>query len=206
MTFTHPIKQALLYIALVLISVVSGIVANTYWFADQHKPSAKASFSALSSPGEDAAAAFMYKWRTSAAYMTVLRFDYAKNSRVPIYRFFNDEEMRKIVLGRLNGGDGALPIFITNDNSNNNQMITIIQGEMTCGPFVDGGLSRVWPDLAKTFTVSCRVPIPPGYGGAIGYIVVHFKQPELRAYEFEAMKIDLMGLAIALNISSAAPR
>lgn len=202
MKFESNIKQALVYLALVASSVSLGIVANGFWFKDQHAPRAVVPFSTLTSANEDAVAAFMYKWKSSASYMTVLRFDYSRNTRVPIHRFFNDEEMRTILMDRLNGGDGALPIFITNDNSNNNQMITIIQGEMTCGPFVDGGLSRVWPDLAKTFTVSCRVPIPPGFGGAIGYIVVHFKQPELRPYEFEAMKIDLMGLSIALNISA----
>jgi hypothetical protein len=201
------VKTALIVLASVVLSVGAGIFANSIWFNKEHTAVRQESgFTKLSPAGEDSVANFMYKWRSSAVYLTVLRFEHAKNTRVPIYRFFNDDAVKKIITDRLNGGDGALPMFIANDNSNNNQMISVIQGEMTCGPFEGGGLARVWPDLVKTFTISCRVPIPPGFGGAIGYIVVHFKQPELRSYEFEAMKIDLAGLAIALNISSAASR
>ena len=141
----------------------------------------------------------MKKYNGNASYMTILRLEHAKNTRVPIYRAYNDDDVRVVVTKRLNGGDGALPMFIKDDVSNNNQMITIIQGEMVCDPFDAGGLSRVWPDLTTRFTRSCRVPIPPGFGGVRGYIVVHFKGPPMRSYEWDAMKIDLMDLAVKIH-------
>lgn len=156
-------------------------------------------FVALNEDSQLASHAFMKKYFTTASYLTALRLDHPKNTRVPIFRIFNDDDVRVIVTKRLGGGDGALPMFIKDDISNNNQMITIIQGEMVCDPFDAGGLSRVWPDLTTKLTRSCRVPIPPGFGGVRGYIVVHFKGPPMRQYEWDAMKIDLMNLAVKIH-------
>jgi hypothetical protein len=148
------------------------------------------------------AEAFMAKYHGSAVYMTILQFEFQKNTRTPFYRNFNDKVTEDIVMGRLKGGSGALPIFIENDGSNNNQMIKIIQGEYFCEPFNAGGLARVWPDLNTVFTVSCRVPIPPGFGSSRGYIVLHFKEPKLRDYEMDAVKVDLMNLANMIDKTS----
>jgi hypothetical protein len=142
---------------------------------------------------------FMAKYHSNAVYLTVLRFDFQKNSRVPFHREFNDDDVKKVVMDRLAGGDGALPLFIQDDTSNNNQMIHIIQGDNDCSDWTAGGLARVWPDLKTTFTFSCRVPIPPTFGGTRGYIVVHFKGPRPRDYEMETIKLDLMKSAIIID-------
>jgi len=141
---------------------------------------------------------FMKKHK-SVVYLTVLTFKFEKNIRLPIYRSFNSNELKSIIYTRLDGGDGALPIFIKNDQSNNNQMISIITGEITCDPFTGGGLARVWPDLEKRLTMSCRVPIPPSFGDLIqGYMVAHVAQP-LTPYEVEVLKLDLILLAKTLH-------
>lgn len=144
--------------------------------------------------------AFMRKYQTSAAYLTILKLDHTRNTRTPIYRAFNRKDVKEAVTTRLNGGDGALPMFIKDDNSNNNQLITIMQGELTCDPFSAGGLSRVWPDLIKRFTISCRVPIPPVPGQVRGYIVVHLDETP-RPYEMETIKRDLQDLAKKMSPS-----
>lgn len=197
MTFRPEFKKFIAGIALMLLGLVAGM--GIMHFTQEPVKVVKKPPTELSRASRDLVESFMYKHRVSASYLTVLRFDFPKNTRVPIHRFFNDEDVKKVVLERLNGGDGALPIFIRDDVSNNNQIINLLHGEMDCSPFEAGGLSRVWPDLVQRFTVSCRVPIPPGFGGPTGYMVLHMKKPEQRAYEFEAMKIDLLGLAIALN-------
>lgn len=138
---------------------------------------------------------FMKKHKDDVMYLTILRFDFSINTRIPIYRYFNNHLIREIVMGRLNGGDGRLPIFIDGDTSNNNQVIALMRGEIICSPFKDGGLARVWPDLVPKFTTSCRVPIPPGYGATLrGYIVVH-SNVNLSDYQLEVLKLDLLELA-----------
>lgn len=136
---------------------------------------------------------FMRKY-PNASYLTVLKLDFSHNMRTPIHRSFNDKALETIIYDRLKGGDGSLPIFLRDDASNNNQMITIIQGGLVCSPFKGGGLARVWPDLADRLTISCRVTIPPAYSLARGYIVVHLKD-EMRPYEYQTLQDDLVALA-----------
>lgn len=153
----------------------------------------------LTKESKQSADAFMKKHKSSALYMTVLRFEFSKNTRMPIYRNFNNADIEKLIMDRLNGGDGALPIFVKGDHSNNDQMISIMQSEYRCDPFSGGGLARVWPDLVPRFTISCRVPIPPAFNsGTRGYIVVHFNK-ELTQYEMDAIRIDLLLLAKTIH-------
>lgn len=141
---------------------------------------------------------FMKKHK-EVVYLTVLTFQFEKNTRLPIYRSFNSDELKKIVFERLNGGDGALPMFIKNDPSNNTQIIALITGETHCDPFTGGGLARVWPDLASKLTLSCRVPIPPVFGNNIpGYMVAHVTK-KLSDYEVEVLKLDLILLSKNIN-------
>jgi len=161
-----------------------------YVFAKKEKP-----FTAIGDRSKLAALAFMKKYQSTAAYLTVLKLEHRKNTRTPVYRAFNDDELRDEIMKRLNGGSGALPMYIKGDESNNTQMISLVQGEQICDPFMAGGLSRVWPDLKNKFVASCRVPFPQGFGNIQGYIVVHFRGQPMRPYEWDAMRIDLLDLA-----------
>ena len=152
----------------------------------------------LSPESQQMVTTFMKK-HTEVVYITVLTYIFEKNTRLPIYRAFNSDELKKIVYDRLNGGDGALPIFIDGDTPNNNQMISMITGEYICSPYDGGGLARVWPDLVNKIHTSCRVPIPPVFGNGIrGYIVVHINQ-KITNYENEVLKLDLLILAKTIH-------
>ena len=155
-------------------------------------------FLAIPPESEQAIGIFMRKHK-DVVYLTVLTFQFEKNTRLPIHRAFNSDELKKIIYERLNGGDGALPIFIKNDESNNAQVIAILFGETKCDPFTGGGLARVWPDLASKLTMSCRVPIPPVFGNNIpGYMVAHVTK-KLTDYEVEVLKLDLILLSKNIN-------
>ena len=143
---------------------------------------------------EEAADFFMKKYSATAAYMTILKIDTKRNTRTPIYRVFNRDDVKSAVIERLRGGDGALPMFIRGDSTNNDNMLTVLEGTPVCAPFGDAGLARVWPDLVKRFTISCRVPIPPSPSVVRGYIVVHFDAP-VRPYEQDTVKRDLTEVA-----------
>lgn len=187
-------------LAIGILSVFIGLCVVTY---HKHELMLQAIFpsivpSELRDSEKELVAQFMIKY-PEVSYATVLRFEFQRNTRIPIHRAFNDKDVEEIVIGRLQGGDGALPIFIEDDGPNNNAMIKIIQGEMICNPFKDGGLARVWPDLVKRFTISCRTVIPPGFGsGAHGYIVIHLDEPQ-SDYRHQTMRRDLNELAIGLD-------
>jgi len=185
------------------IFLIIGILLGAGYFGlpplvDFIKAEKKTEFIALTSEGEELISVFMRKYSDSAMYLTVLRFDFPRNTRTPIYRAFNNEDIKKLIYERLKGGDGALPMFIEGDNTFNNQTIATMQGELRCEPFANAGLSRVWPDLVPKFTISCRVPVPPAFDGGIrGYIVVHLNKT-LTPYEMEALKLDLMVLGTSV--------
>jgi len=156
-------------------------------------------FTTIPIVSETAIGVFMKKHK-EVAYLTVLTFQFEKNTRLPIYRAFNNDEIKKIIYEKLNGGDGALPIFLKDDQSNNNQIIAIIGGQTFCEPFTGGGLSRVWPDLVSKFHTSCRTPLPPVFGSALrGYIVAHINGKTLTPYEIDVLKLDLILLSKTIN-------
>lgn len=140
---------------------------------------------------------FMVKY-PSVAYVSVLKLNFARNIRTPVYHGFNDKQLEATIRERMNGGDGSVPIFLRDDRTNNNQMIKIIHGSLTCSPFSDGGIGRVWPDLSSRLAISCRVTIPPAYSLARGYVVIHLAK-ELRPFEMESLEIDLYHLAQKLD-------
>lgn len=144
---------------------------------------------------------FMSKHHSTAIYLTVMKFNFLANMRAPIYHEFNNDDVKQDVFKRLNGGDGAIPLFIKDDIENNDQVISIIQGETICNTFSAGGLGRVWPDMVKIFAMSCRVPVPPAAGGVRGYVAVHMNKI-LSGYELESFKLDLRLLANDLHRDS----
>jgi hypothetical protein len=188
-------------VGLLILFAISGYIGykqadvlGSFFFAKGAPPP----FISIPIESEQAVAIFMRKHK-EVVYLTVFTFKFESNTRLPIYSSFNSDELKKIIIDRLNAGDGALPIFIKNDTSNNNQMISIVTGENACDPFTAGGTARVWPDLASKLTMSCRVPVPPVFGNQIrGYIVAHVTQ-RLTTYELEVLKLDLVLLAASIH-------
>lgn len=151
-------------------------------------------------PESEVAISNFMKKHSEVGYLTVLTLQFEKNIRLPIYRAFNSDELSKFIYDKLKGGDGALPIFIKEDTSNNSQMISIITGETICSPFGAGGLSRSIPESIPKFHTSCRTPLPPVFGDTIrGYIVVHINGKERTPYEIEVLKLDLAILSKLLH-------
>lgn len=152
----------------------------------------------LSAHSTSAIDKFMQKYPDTVSFLSVLKFDFSTNTRTPIYRAFNDGDVRLIVEQQLKGGQtGVAAIFVKYDEGNNNQMISLIQGEFSCAPVGEGGVVRVFPNALNKFKFSCSVPIPPAFGGggARGYIAVHFTNIPSK-YQLEQIKLDMMTLAM----------
>ena len=133
-------------------------------------------------------------------FMTVLSMDFQRNMRRPVSRHFNNTKVKSIVSGyEASGTDGSTPIFLTDAVANNNQMVSLINGEFSCSKFEDGQLARLMPDLKPFVKLSCRVPIPPSWStGTMGYIVVHLDNgPQ----QLEVLKLDLMALSMYIYSS-----
>jgi hypothetical protein len=133
---------------------------------------------------------FMKKYRTKLLYLEVHRLEFKQNLRIPIYMKFNDRNLESLVYERLSGNEGTLPIFISDDTSSNNQMISVIQGEMSCDKFSNSGLSRNWPDLKSILVTTCSLGLPPAFGpDGIGYMSIHTSLP-LSSFQLQSITID----------------
>jgi hypothetical protein len=142
---------------------------------------------------------FMAQHIDSIAYLTMLEFDFINNLRVPVYRSFNNSGLERVINERNGSGNGALPIFLANAQTNNLQMVSVLRGEAICEPYLSGGLGIKWPDLANLMHTSCRVPVPPAFGRGIrGYFVAHTSR-ELSKYELEAFGVEMLALAAAID-------
>lgn len=191
-------------VAMLACVVAIGLIGTVLWENREivyssvpPRVSASPGLTTISEHSKGAIAAFM-KQHEEVAMATVLSLDLVRNVRTPVYRAFNNPNVRRVVSGEITtGNDGTLPIFIRDAVESNNQMISLIQGEYSCSPVSQGGIVKVYPSLKNTIKLSCRVPIPPAFGGggAKGYIAVHLDR-DLETFELERLKIDVMTLAM----------
>ena len=191
-------------VAMVLVLVIIGIGGTALWenrqtiYEAAPRPDrfAGRNMTVLSDTSKEAVSQFLKK-HSEVQFMTVLNMDFQKNLRTPIYRAFANPKIEAIVRGyEVEGRTGVTPIFLTDAVANNNQMVSLINGEFSCSPFADGQLARIMPDLKPMITLSCRVPIPPSWStGTMGYIVVHLSQPTDRG-TLEYLKLELMALSM----------
>lgn len=187
-----------LQVGLLIIFLLIGYIGYSYTPLMAESFSEKShtkSLKILTKDDEIEVLSFMKKYKNYVVFLNILKFDFPRNTRISVYRAFNNDEIKQIVDSKLNEGNINFPIFFENDKTNNDQVINLIKGEMICSPFKDGGISRIWPDLNTKLLISCLMPIPPAFGvGVSGYIVVHLSS-DMRPFEYEAMKLDLRLLA-----------
>lgn len=152
----------------------------------------------LSPSSKEAINAFMNK-HPEVALLSVVAIDLKRNQRVVVMRRFNDRALERNILAAEATKDyDNLPVFMTDDVSNNNQMISLINGEYSCAATDKGGLAMTFPEKTKDLTISCRAPIPPAWSvGTVGYVSAHLHKEEDRA-SMDRLKLDLMTLALYL--------
>lgn len=206
-----PILSSLTFVRVLLFGLLLSFTL-TAWFAYQNSDQIATHYlspgfadggtlTALSDASIHELEKMLRKYPNLIEFAVVIRFDFSTNSRIPIARAFNNESMRREIEG---SQLGIIPIFITSDLENNNQMISLIQGEFSCSTADSGGVMHLWPGIASKLSMSCRVPIPPafGAGGSRGYIALHLKAVPDK-FQLEAIKLDMMTLAMFIYNTDA---
>lgn len=208
LTALLPIWEKLTAGRVVLFGAMMTIILGSYIIFDQkeyigqkfltNQVIGTAKLTAVSPPSQRAIDLFMIKYQGQVGMLSVLSLDLGSNTRRSIYRAFNDRWIQQLVENEVRrGNDGSLPIFIRDNIGSNNQMISLIQGEFSCSPGKEGGLAKAYPVLEGRIVMSCRVPIPPAFGGggARGYIAAHFIT-KMNSEALETLKLELMTLAM----------
>lgn len=116
--------------------------------------------------------------------LSVLDANPVTNRRNVVYRDFNDPKIKNVVdryvLENPTIGDGAL---FTTDPINNKQILAILNGEFFCAENKNSIISQAFPEAAKQIVYSCRVPLPPSFGKATGWITLHLNKWPLDDYD-----------------------
>lgn len=133
--------------------------------------------------GQKIIASFMNK-NKEVVMLSVLDANPVTNRRNVVYRDFNDSKIKTLVdryvLENPTVGDGAL---FTTDPINNKQILAILNGEFFCAENKNSIITQAFPGAAKQVVYSCRVPLPPSFGKATGWITLHLNKWPLEDYD-----------------------
>lgn len=121
------------------------------------------------------------------------------NERKVVYRDFNSARLKSTVETQVainpTAGDG--PLFNA-DETNNKQILAILNGEFTCSPVrPQGPFGRAYPDLNALNLYQCRVPLPPAFGKATGWfsLIMEAAPPSVEVYD----QLKIESLLLSLN-------
>lgn len=136
------------------------------------------------------------KLHPEVTYISLMDANPITNKRSVVTRYFNDKEIQNIIESQVREnptmGDGPL---LTADPNLNKQVLAILAGEFYCDPAKAGVITRIFPEVAKRLTYSCRVPLPPAFNKATGWITLHLNEWPLT--DIEKFKIDALTLSLA---------
>lgn len=191
-------------LALALVAVTSGITMYTLYenrqkvFEFQTGARGQADDFELMAPTKDGKAIFeaFLKLHPEVAYIALVDANPLSNRRITVARFYNDKEIQGIIENATRDtpslGDGPL---LTADPILNKQVLAILAGEFYCDPAKDGVIAKVFPEAAKRLSYTCRVPLPPAFNKATGWLAIHLnKWP---SDDLEKFKIDALTLSLS---------
>lgn len=127
--------------------------------------------------------------------LSLLDADPETNTRKVIARFSLDQDVLSAIEQETKGlpGIGNGPLF-TADPENNLQVLAIINGEFKCAK-TSGIVLRVFPEFSKRVVWQCRVPVPPAFNKATGWMTLHLSKWPLTADQEFDLKSDSLTMA-----------
>lgn len=124
--------------------------------------------------------------------ITVLTADLKINERDIVFRFSDSAVLNELWEKQFSERGSAQPIF-TKDTENNNQMVSVVNGEFSCHPYSKTINQLLVPEAAKLTAAVCRISLPPYYGEFSGYLAFSLNQPvsdvELYSLQLEAKRL-----------------
>ena len=186
------------------IAVITGIVGYTLFenrqkVYDKMQPQLYAEDYPLTAPGpvgKKILAELASKY-PEIAIITIVDADPVRNQRIPVFRLFLDKDLedivKRVVGESTDKGNG--PLF-SSDEESNKQVIAIMNGEFACTPGMIGEFVKLFPESKSIVKHSCRIPLPPAFNRATGWISLHFREwPVGRGYD--SIKYDALSASLA---------
>lgn len=133
----------------------------------------------------------------------IMNADIRNNRRVPLFWHSEDVNVQKQLDSLFADRFGGLPLF-TSDEKNNENIVGVINGEFSCGPYSQGGNTTVYPGLQNRFLFICRTSLPPYYGAFSGYITVALNRVPEPA-ELDKLKVETLNLSTDIYFRDVLP-
>lgn len=115
--------------------------------------------------------------------LAVMSSDLRMNESQTVY-FFGDQQLLAGAFDAASkSGSNRLPLF-TADETSNNEIIKLINGQYSCVKFDSTMISKIYPELSASIKGMCRSGIPSYYGyfsGFVGVFLSTYPSPERQA-------------------------
>lgn len=114
------------------------------------------------------------------AGVQILSVDFRKNTRYTSYFAISDEVLRISYKNFVDNKVAPTPLF-TDNESNNQRVINLINGEFVCRPLGDTMAGVLFKGSDKSVNTMCSISIPPYYGRFSGYMNIFLKRAPTEA-------------------------
>lgn len=101
--------------------------------------------------------------------------DLRYNEVRPVFFYSIDRSLVSSVAFDPQSRFSRIPLFSFMETNNSN-VIKLINGQFNCVPFTDTNVSILYPELNSIFKHTCRASIPSYYGYFSGYITVYLSE------------------------------
>jgi hypothetical protein len=106
--------------------------------------------------------------------VNIVKVDFKENTRKATFIYFKTQAVTTSWNQYTQSG-AVTPLFGPNE-SNNQRIVSLINGETNCVPALLTSAGQVIPHLVDYVTDVCSVAIPPGYGDFVGFINIFMKR------------------------------
>lgn len=119
--------------------------------------------------------------------------------RQPVYMYSNDPSLNELIESYSKSTNMSHPLF-TNEESNDSQMIGLMNGEFQCVKFEETVNAIIFPGIKGKIKGICRVSLPPYHGQFAGYIsILTTEMPS--SYKQQELRLEMVQLATSLYMA-----
>ena len=108
--------------------------------------------------------------------ITVQAVNLKVNEKQVVFSYFDEPGLTQLFDSILKA-QGPVNSMFDHDQSNNLQMVSVINGEFTCVKIEETQIFRSHSDVARSAKTLCRMSIPPFYGGFSGFVTLWLREP-----------------------------
>lgn len=125
--------------------------------------------------------------------MGVISADLRTNQRTPAYYYTKSPVVERL-FDQVNKFMGPTQTIFSSNTASNQRMVSVINGEFSCGSMSDTLMAKVVPTLLDHLETVCFVGVPPYYGDFRGYVVV-FLSRDITTEGFDSLRLAIVRVA-----------